>query len=187
MSSPQAIDQDKLVRQINQALLEADREKHHKAAESALTKQREAVAGTDGDYLTTDASAQLGRPLTRKVLVERLSKMNSNLIFEQSKNFPHIGAVYVLDPTANLTDPDARCRGRRFVVGMEWTGLSPEFTTRKIEQDQRGNPQMKGQIRGWRTVLSRLIHERLIGVAEAERVFSIARGRESQRWFEEIN
>ena len=187
MSSPQAIDQDKLVRQINQALLEADREKHHKAAESALTKQREAVAGTDGDYLTTDASAQLGRPLTRKVLVERLSRMNSNLIFEQSKNFPHIGAVYVLDPTANLTDPDARCRGRRFVVGMEWTGLSPEFTTRKIEQDQRGNPQMKGQIRGWRTVLSRLIHERLIGVAEAERVFSIARGRESQRWFEEIN
>ena len=187
MSSPQAIDQDKLVRQINQALLEADREKHHKAAESALTKQREAVAGTDGDYLTTDASAQLGRPLTRKVLVERLSKMNSNLIFEQSKNFPHIGAVYVLDPTANLTDPDARCRGRRFVVSMEWTGLSPEFTTRKIEQDQRGNPQMKGQIRGWRAVLSRLIHERLIGVAEAERVFSIARGRESQRWFEEIN
>lgn len=187
MSSPQAIDQDKLVRQINQALLEADREKHHKAAESALTKQREAVAGTDGDYLTTDASAQLGRPLTRKVLVERLSKMNSNLIFEQSKNFPHIGAVYVLDPTANLTDPDARCRGRRFVVGMEWTGLSPEFTTRKIELDQWGNPQMKGQIRGWRTVLSRLIHERLIGVAEAERVFSIARGRESQRWFEEIN
>ena len=113
--------------------------------------------------------------------------MNTNLIFEQSKNFPDIGAVYVIDPIANLTDPNERCRGRRHIVGMEWTGLSPEFTTRKIAIDQWGKPQMKSQIRGWRTVLSRLIHERLIGVAEAERVFSIARGRASQRWFEEIN
>lgn len=187
MSSSQCIDSAKLTAQAERILLDADREKQHKAAESALAKQREAVAGHDGDFLTTDASAQLGRPLTRKVLIERLSKMNPNLIFEQSKNFPHIGAVYVLDPTANLTDADERCRGRRHIVGMEWTGLSPEFTTRKIELDQWGNPQMKGQIRGWRTVLSRLIHERLIGVSEAERVFSISRGRASQRWFEEIN
>ena len=187
MSSPQAIDGSKLSEQIDHLLLEADREKHHKAATEALAKQYEAVAGRDGDFLTTDASAQLGRPLTRKVLIERLSKMNPNLIFEQSKNFPHIGAVYVIDPTANLTDSDERCRGRRHIVGMEWTGLSPEFTTRRVQLDQWGRPQMKGQIRGWRTVLSRLIHERLIGVAEAERVFSISRGRASQRWFEEIN
>jgi hypothetical protein len=187
MSSPQVIDASKLSAQAEQILLEADREKHHKATTEALAKQHEAVAGTDGDFLTTDASAQLGRPLTRNVLVERLSKMNPNLVFEQSKNYPHIGAVYVLDPTANLTDPDERCRGRRHIVGMEWTGISPEFTTRKVEKDKFGNPQMVGQTRGWRTVLSRLIHERLIGVAEAERVFSISRGRASQRWYEEIN
>jgi hypothetical protein len=113
--------------------------------------------------------------------------MNYHLIFEQSKNHPNIGAVYVADPTANLDDPDERCRGRRHIVGMEWTGISPEFTTRKVERDIWGNPQMKGQIRGWRTVLSRLIHEKLIGVSEAERVFSISRGRASQRWYEEIN
>ena len=187
MSSSQAIDGSKFLAQARRLLKEANREKQRKAAEGALAKQREAVAGKDGDFLTTDASAQLGRPLSRKVLIERLSKMNANLIFEQSKNFPHIGAVYVIDSTANLTDPDERCRGRRHIVGMEWTGLSPEFTTRKIAIDQWGKPQMKSQIRGWRTVLSRLIHERLIGVAEAERVFSIARGRASQRWFEEIN
>jgi hypothetical protein len=132
-------------------------------------------------------AAQLGRPLTRQVLIERLSKMNPNLVFEQSKNYPHIGAVYVLDPTANLDDPDERCRGRRHIVGMEWTGISPEFTTRKVELDEWGNPQMKGQIRGWRTILARLIHERLITVPDAERVFSISRGRASQRWYEEIN
>ena len=187
MSSPQAIDGSKLATQAAQILLEVDREKHRKATADALSKQHEAVAGTDGGFLTTDASAQLGRPLTRKVLIERLSKMNPNLVFEQSKNYPHIGAVYVIDPTANLTDPDERCRGRRHIVGMEWTGLSPEFTTRQVGKDQFGNPRMVGQIRGWRTVLSRLIHERLIGVAEAERVFSISRGRASQRWYEEIN
>ena len=187
MSSPQAIDGIKLSAQVNQLLLESDREKHRKAANEALAKQNAAVAGTDAGFLTTDASAQLGRPLTRTVLIERLSKMNPNLIFEQSRNFPHIGAVYVIDPTANLTDLDERNRGRRHIVGMEWTGLSPEFTTRKIELDQWGKPQMRGQIRGWRTVLSRLIHEKLIGVAAAERVFSISRGRASQRWYEEIN
>jgi|ERR1017187_616584 hypothetical protein len=187
MSSPQAIDSSKLSAQIDHLLLEADREKHHKAAAEALAKQHEAVAGTDAGFLTTDASVQLGRPLTRSVLIERLSKMNHHLIFEQSKNHPNIGAVYVADPTANLDDPDERCRGRRHIVGMEWTGISPEFTTRKVERDIWGNPQMKGQIRGWRTVLSRLIHEKLIGVSEAERVFSISRGRASQRWYEEIN
>jgi hypothetical protein len=187
MSSSQVITSDKLQAQSEKVLREADREKHHNAAEDALRKQREAVAGRDGDFLTTDASAQLGRPLTRKMLIERLSKLNPNLVFEQSRNYPDIGAVYVLDPTANLTDPDERCRGRRHIVGMEWTGLSPEFTTRRIGMDQWGKPQMKGQIRGWRTVLVRLIKERLIAVAETERVFSIARGRESKRWFEEIN
>jgi hypothetical protein len=187
MSSPQAIDGSKLVAQIDHLLLEADREKHRKAAAEAQSKQHEAVAGTDAGFLTTDAAAQLGRPLTRSVLIERLSKMNPNLVFEQSKNYPHIGAIYVLDPTANLDDPDERCRGRRHIVGMEWTGISPEFTTRKVELDEWGNPQMKGQIRGWRTVLVRLIHEKLIGAAAAERVFSISRGRASQRWYEEIN
>lgn len=187
MSSPQAIDGKKLSAQIERFLRDQERAKQHEAAESALAKRNEAVAGRDGDFLTTDASAQLGRPLTRRVLIERLSKLNPNLIFEQSKNFPRIGAVYVIDPTANLTDPDERCRGRRHIVGMEWTGMSPEFTTRKIEKDQWGVPQMKGQVRGWRTVLSRLIHERLITVSDAERVFSISKGRESQRWYEELN
>jgi len=187
MSSPQSIDSAKIDAQAERILAEADRAKHHKAAEDALAKQRAVVKGMDGDFLTTDASAQLGRPLTRQQVISRLLRLNPNLIFEQSRNFPHIGAVYVSDPTANLTDDDPKCRGRRHIVGMEWTGLSPEFTTRKLAIDQWGKPQMTGQVRGWRTVLSRLIHERLIGIAETERVFSIARGRESQRWFEEIN
>ena len=172
---------------LEQYFLDSEREKHHNAAEGALAKQRAAVEGMDGDFLTTDASAQLGRPLERKTIIKRLSKMNPNLIFEQSRNFPHIGAVYLIDPTANLTDIDEKCRGRRHIVGMEWTGLSPEFTTRKIEYNQFGKPQMKGQVRGWRTILARLIKERLITVSDAERVFSISRGRESRRWFEEIH
>ena len=187
MSSPQAVDSAKIDAQAERILAEADRAKHHKASEDALAKQRAVVEGMDGDFLTTDSTAQLGRPLTRQQVISRLLRLNPNLIFEQSRNFPHIGAVYVSDPTANLTDDDPKCRGRRHIVGMEWTGLSPEFTTRKLTIDQWGKPQMTGQVRGWRTVLSRLIHERLIGIAETERVFSIARGRESQRWFEEIH
>jgi hypothetical protein len=173
--------------QLDRFFRDAERDKQHKAAEGALAKQREAVSGRDGDFLTTDATAQLGRPLTRQTIIERLTKLNANLIFEQSRNFPHMGAVYFRDGVSNMADLDHACRGRRHIVGMEWTGLSPEFTTRKIEHDQWGKPQMKGQVRGWRTILARLIKDRLIPVSETERVFSIARGRESQRWFEEIH
>lgn len=187
MSSAQVIDSAKMASQLERFFRDADREKHHKAAEQALAKQREAVAGMDGDFLTTDSSAQLGRSLTRKVVIERLAKLNPNLVFEQSRANPAIGAVYFRDGVSNMDDLDHNCRGRRHIVGMEWTGISPEFTTKKIEYDQWGKPQMKGQIRGWRTVLARLIKERLISVPDAERVFSIARGRDSQRWFEEIH
>ena len=187
MSSPQVLDSAKMQAQLEKFFREAEREKHRRAAASAIQKQHDAVAGMDGDYLTTDATAQLGRPLTRRVLTERLSKLNQNLVFEQSRANPDIGAVYFRDGTSNLDDLDHNCRGRRHIVGMEWTGLSPEFTTRRIELDQWGKPQMKGQIRGWRTILARLIKERLVSVPAAERVFSIARGRDSQRWFEEIH
>ena len=187
MSSPQVIDSEKLIRQANEALNVASRNKHKIAADEAIAKQQAAVAGMDGIYSTSDASAQLGRPLSRQIIIGRLSMMNPNLVFEQANADPAIGAVYLRDGVSNMDDPDPKCRGRRHIVGMEWTGLSPEFTTRKIETDIWGKPQMKGQIRGWRTVLARLIHERLIGVAETERVFSISRGRESQRWFEEIS
>ena len=173
--------------QLERFFYDSQRDKLHKAAESALAKQHAAVAGMDGDYLTTDATAQLGRPLTRRVLIERLTKLNPNLIFEQSRANPAIGAVYFRDGVSNMEDLDHACRGRRHIVGMEWIGLSPEFTTRKIEDDQFGKPQMKGQVRGWRTVLARLIKERLISIPDCERVFSIARGRQSQRWFEEIH
>ena len=187
MSSAQVIDTAKMVAQLDRYFRDVQKEKHHNAAEGALAKQRAAVEGKDGDFLTTDSTAQLGRPLTRKVVIDRLSKLNPNLVFEQSRANPAIGAVYFRDGVSNMDDLDHNCRGRRHIVGMEWTGISPEFTTKKIECDQWGKPQMKGQIRGWRTVLARLIKERLVSVPDVERVFSIARGRDSQRWFEEIH
>lgn len=186
MSSPQAIDSTKMQAQLERFFADARTEKHRKAADGAIAKQHAAVSGMDGDYLTTDATAQLGRPLTRMTLIARLRLLNPNLIFEQSRANPAIGAVYFRDGVSNMEDLDHACRGRRHIVGMEWIGLSPEFTTRKIENDEFGKPQMKGQVRGWRTVLARLIKERLISIPDCERVFSIARGRESQRWFEEI-
>ena len=187
MSSPQVIDGQKMQAQLERFFRDSQREKQRNAAEGALAKQRAAVAGMDGNFLTTDVAAQLGRPLTRNKLIERLKKLNPNLVFEQSRANPEIGAVYFRDGVSNMDDLDHNCRGRRHIVGMEWTGMSPEFTTRKVVNDQWGKPQMKGQVRGWRTILCRLIKERLVSVTDCERVFSISRGRESQRWFEEIH
>lgn len=186
MSSPQVIDSAKHVANIERFLRDGEREKHRQAAEGALAKHSAVVAGLDGNVATTDHLAQMGRALPRTELIERLHKLNPNLIFEQSRNYPTMGGIYIRDGISNMTDLDFACRGRKHLVGMEW-GISPEFTTRKIVEDKFGRPQMKGQIRGWRTILQRLIKERLIAIPAAERVFSIARGRQSQRWFEEIH
>jgi hypothetical protein len=187
MSSPCIIDSAKMEAQIDRFLADQSEEKRKRAQSVAEKQHSEAVEGMDGDYLVTDALQQMGRPLSSQELIARLSRMNPQLVFEQSRNFPHVGGVYVIDPAANLNDLDERCRGRRHIVGMEWTGISPEFTTRKVEKDKFGKPQMTGQVRGWRTILMRLIKEKLIAVTEAERVFSIAKGRDSQRWYEELH
>lgn len=186
MSSPQVIDSPKIASQIERFFADQTKEKQKKAIDYSIKMQQEAVGGFDGEVSTTNAAAQLGRPLSRQELIARLSRMNCNLIFEQSKNYPEMGAIYFRDGVSNLTDLDHNNRGRRHIVGMEWTGISPEFTTKKIVYDKWGKPQMGGQVRGWRTVLQRLIKEQLIGIVETERVFAIAQGRNSQKWYEQL-
>lgn len=187
MSSAQVIDSIKMAAQIERFLSDASKEKQRKAADQAIAKQKDAVEGLDGGISTTDSLAQIGRPLSRQELISRLSKMNPNLVFEQAKNYPEMGAIYHRDGVSNMEDLDHNCRGRRHIVGMEWTSISPEFTTRKLTKDKWGKSQMSGQIRGWRTILARLIKERLISVVQAENGFKIAQGRNSQKWYEQIH
>lgn len=182
MSSPQAIDSAKIDAQIARVIREQEIERQANALQEAESKRLAAVAGLDGGVDTTSMQAQLGRPLSRQQIIDRLSRLNPRLRFMQSVKYPDIGAVYHFDGVTNLDD--VLYSGMRHIVGMEWTGLSPEFTVRKVAEDKFKVKRMVGQIRGWRMVLQRLIKERLITVEGAEREFAISQGRSSQRWYE---
>jgi hypothetical protein len=185
MSSPQVIDSAKLDRQIERAIHDSEIERQADALQDAESKRLAAVEGKDGGVDTTSAQEQLGRPLTRQQIIDRLTRLNPNLRFFQSIKYPTIGAVYHYDGVTNLDD--LIYSGLRHIVGMEWTGLSPEFTVRKVADDRFGVKRMVGQIRGWRMVLQRLIKERLITIEGAEREFAISKGRDSQRWYEVLS
>ena len=185
MSSPQVVDSEKAAAQVEAAIHQQERARQDAALTDATSKRLAATEGMDGTYSTTDLAAQLGRPLMRQHIIARLTRLNPNLRFVQSYRVPEIGAVYLYDGVSNLGDP--LCAGLRHIVGMEWTSPSPEFTVRRVANDKWGVRQMVGQIRGWRTILCRLIKERLITIEGAEREFEISRGRESQRWYEQLS
>lgn len=185
MSSPQVIDTEKIDAQVEVAIRQAEVAKQSAAFGDATSKRLSAVEGMDGQFSTVNLIAQLGRPLSRQQIIDRLTRLNPNLRFFQSISNPDIGAVYVHDGVSNMDN--FMYSGLRHIVGMEWTGLSPEFTVRRVRDDKWGVKQMVGQIRGWRTVLARLIKSRLITVEDAEREFAITRGRESQRWYEVLS
>lgn len=184
MSSPCVIDSSKMTAQLDRFFRDAQKDKHQQAYQGAVAKQKAAVEGKDGNFLTADAEAQLGRPMMRQQIISRLTSINHNLIFRQSTSVPRLGGVYIRDGISNMDNPEYR--GIRFVTPMEWTDISPEFTPMKHVEDRWGQKQPKIAKWGWRTILKRLIKERLITASDAERVFLTNRGRESQRWAEEI-
>jgi hypothetical protein len=149
----------------------------------AAKEQAERDAQTvdpDGDAAVTDVLAQVGRPLASADVQRRLLKLNPNLIFEKSRACPEKTGIYIAAPSDNW-----HREGRRFICGME-SAYMPEFSVRHARQEDGLNGSlhlvMDGETRGWRTVLARLIRERLITLEQAEREFAVGRGRCSRNW-----
>lgn len=182
MSSPQVIDSASRTRQLAQFFKQRTAEKHDNAQKSAQERADEVYKGKDAGYDVTSLQAQMGRPLSRDVIIARLRKMNAQLVFEQSINYPTQGGVYIIDPTANRDDLSERNRGRRFLVGFEW-GISTEFSVTTPHKDEHGTPSSATIRKGWRAVLASLIKSRAITIEQAEKGFQISRGRESEKWW----
>jgi hypothetical protein len=157
------------------------RERHRNEVRQAL---REEIKGglppLDGGISTANALAQLGRPMSSADVIARLKRMNPNLHFEVAIMDRTKMGVYVLTG-----------EGKRFICGMEH-GYMPEFSyqhtspRRTPDPDNPGNwltvQVISGETRGWRTVLARLLRERLITLPQIERYFNPAYGRSSERW-----
>lgn len=152
--------------------------------------REEHCTSPDGAVDTTNAEQQLGRPLTCKEITKRLKRCNQNFVFERSKADGTKMGIYIVE-----TRPDAVTgfvsTQRRFVCGMEF-GISPEFSIRHYEDEKIPDPEVEGhwriikhfkkETRGWRTVLMRLMKERLITEAQVNQHFETAAGRDSRNW-----
>jgi hypothetical protein len=166
MSSPQAIDTEKLKRAETIARNAFSLEKSRAAADDAIAKDKAVLDAQDGIFDMTNAVAQAGRTLARSIIETRLRSLNPNLRFERSKMAPDQSGIYL---------------SSTFLCGMMWEP-SPEFTVNIHGEDENGRKQLLSQIRGWRTVLDALIRKGVIEAEATYKLFEVRKGRESLRW-----
>ena len=167
-------------------------ERTKQVADAAVRKDWESNFVTyapDGDRPTTSLEAQLGRPLTRLQIEQRLKKCNPNLFIETSNTDKTKAGVYTV---AGVVDElGVIKRQKQFLTGME-NGFSPEFSVRHIEYEEVPNPscpgemtkrpKFKGETRGYRTVLAALIRSRHITIGIANEHFNLSSGQNSRNW-----
>lgn len=132
---------------------ERQRFKNRQNIADALDKKQKATA-PDGERDRTQQT--IGYSLTPGQLMKRLLELCPRLHFERSHAVPKQMGIYLLDQNIE--------GGKRFICGMHADDPMPEFSVLNKE----GAFEEK---RGWRTVLYRLMKERLITYGQVEIVF----------------
>ena len=128
--------------------------------------RKQAAAAPDAGRPTHVKEAQRGIPLEGWLISSRLRKLNPNLHFEVS-NADHTKlGVYIRQPMQDKV----------FLVGMELE-TNPEFETRVV--DDKGA--CVRTLRGWRTVLAKLIRAKVITEPGAFKLFGPP-SRDSENW-----
>lgn len=179
--------------EIRQGRLIRERTRHLSDLEVKEQAIRDSyTVAPDGNFDTTDNESQLGRPMTSDDVKRRLGKLNKNLHYEVSSADTSKLGIYVIE-----NRPDSlgvMQKGKRFVVGMQ-NGWMPEFSIRHYVNENVPNASGEWEVqkkftketRGWRTVLARLIKEKLITRAKADAYFAVNAGRSSRNWQAQIS
>jgi hypothetical protein len=157
-------------------------EKTQALSSAALTEEignASATTAKDGEIDVTNTLAQLGRPLTTQQFIQRVRRLNGNLIFEKSKSDETKMGVYIMAPMRDNSTQSLR-RQKQFICGME-NGYMPERSVRHWEPDKIPDPDLRGgwkivkkftrETRGWRTVLARLVRQRLVTKTQVDKHF----------------
>lgn len=133
--------------------IEQNNRRRELAYKEAVYKDELAKSG-DGDKPMDCMDAALGRSLYHYEIIRRLNLLNKKLYFEVSPVTGRIG-LYIHDAEAKGTPKAKNVRYLGTTIGQ---GLNPEFTPKLV--DDKGN--LLRIASGYRTVLMRLIKERLI-------------------------
>lgn len=169
-------DEEKQKRHTTLEAAEAQLQRHEAMAAEVDQKRVLAIA-PDDNRPTTDMQAQMGHMMHGTLVRSKLRKLNSNFHFEVSKADPTRMGIYLRDGVSNMDTPSHK--GLRFLMGME-KDICPEFSVRFTRQETFWNDQkdcedsrdvFAGEMRGWRTVLARLIQKGYISYPEAMKEF----------------
>lgn len=133
--------------------IERNNNRRELAYKEAIAKDQAAKSG-DGDKPMDCMDAALGRGLYHYEIIRRLNLLNKKLYFEVSPVTGRIG-LYIHDAAARGTP---KAKNVRYLGTTLAQGLNPEFTPKLV--DDNGN--LLRIASGYRTVLMRLIKERLI-------------------------
>jgi len=168
------------------------KESQHASKERVVQdrKERESYIAPDGDVdiIRDKSAAQRGRVLQTTEIVRRLKRINPALIYEVSKNFPDIGAFYIIENRPNpLTNVSP---WKRHICGIPngevWEFHRPLVIEEVIPEPeglgQTKTVKVEGQVPGWRQILLALIVDGAIKPADAEKYFNVSQGRSSERW-----
>jgi len=181
---------------------ESATEKRQRQLAEELEKHQITVEA-DAGYDISNMMAQIGRPLSAQVVMEKLKKCNSRLYFEVSPWDKSKIGVYLQDPSGTVyMNPRGEVLTIKHICGME-SGIMPEFTVIHKTKTKVANDELFGkeeatrdvpwkqvetyldQTRGWRTVLVRLLHGGFINRVDVEEHFGWTPSRESQRWYDQ--
>jgi hypothetical protein len=171
-----SIDGKKQKQHATRASQDAQREKHDTIAQDIDDKRLQAIA-PDGDRPTTDMQAQMGHLMRGEEVRKKLRKLNANFHFEVSKADPTRVGIYLRDGVSNMDTSSHK--GLKFLMGME-KDVCPEFSVRftreetywDAEEDREAKREtFAGEMRGWRTVISRLLRRGLFMHADMLREF----------------
>ena len=147
--------------------------------------REEATVKPDGGVSVANPEAQLGRSMTAAEFKRLLLSINRNFRFEVSHADATKTGIYIVENRGGKPV-------KRFICGMQSNHM-PEFSIIAEETKRIPDPDVPGHwqevpafqresARGWRTVLARLIHEKLVTTAQAERLFKVNLGRSSEKW-----
>jgi len=149
---------------------------------------------------TTSLLAQMGRPLASSEVQRRLHLCNPSLIFIRAPLHPELTGIYIERDEKLATGGMAK--RRIHICGME-SGIMPEFSVRHCTMKRVPNPEVVAgggkevprdavkwmevptfyaETRGWRTVLLRLLHAKLITMFHVEHYFGWTPSRDSENW-----
>lgn len=121
----------------------------------------------------------VGTPMSPALFIEKLRKFPNVLV--EPGGWPNAVAVRTVVRDTDFESPTFGKQIKRYVTGFVTDRVLPEFS--HILTNDMGVPTR--EVRGWRTVLLALFHQKVVTLAQLKAAFGDANGQRSKLWAEQ--